>query len=251
MGDITYPKNFITKVLFRIDFSRIQSLENEPTEFKKAIQGSFPTLESVIRKGIIMQAGLVQSSAPQQFSQTVWQFTSADGKIHCNVLPESLVLESTVYKNYSAFSEVIKTVLDAFYATCGEVNIGRTGLRYINEIVIPEDENYLEWKGYISPSIVSILDFKPDDTTLKRSLNTAEYSVDPETTINLRTGIFNSTYPANLVRKEFVIDIDCYSNRSIKDEKSLLEEAKRYNEILTDTFESLIENGLRALLNKD
>ncbi len=114
--------------------------------------------------------------------------------------------------------------------------------------LITEDKDYLDWESYVNPLIASVVKYRPKDAVLKRSLNTAEYSVDPETTINLRTGIFNSSYPANIVQKEFIIDLDCYSLQRPENKESLLEASKKYNKILVETFESLIEERLRTIL---
>lgn len=247
---ITYSKNFLTKVLFRIDFSRVSSLENEPVSFRDAIQTSFPKIEPVRQSGLILRAELGKAPVTEQVSGTLWQFTSADGNIHCNILPESLVLESNTYQNFTTFSGILKEILDAFYSTQGSLKISRTGLRYINEIVIPGEGDYLNWEGYINPLIASPVRYKPADTELKRILTTGEFNVDAETMIILRTGIFNSSYPAGIIQKEFVLDLDCFSTRTPEDKDSLIATVVRLNGILTNTFESLIEEKLRTLLNK-
>lgn len=250
-GKITYPKNFITKVFFRLDFSIIDSLADEPTQFKELVKEIFPKMEPVVRTGYVFQAQENQQLTTKQETQTIWQFTSADGKIICNLLPNSLVIQASAYTNFTAFSEITEAVLTAFYSSYETITIGRVGLRYINEIVIPDDTEYLNWDGYINPLIFPIVQYSPANTELKRSLNTAEYSLDTETSLNIRTGIFNSSYPSKILRKEFVIDLDCYSNRTPENKDSLLAMSKRFNDVITETFESIIGDRLRILLNNE
>ena len=247
---ITYPRNFLTKVLFRIDFTPLEALKSEPTEFRNLIRSAYPRLEPVVRTGALFEAQVGMQPTTRQVSETLWQFTSTDGTTLCNVLFNSVVIESNAYINFTTFATDLKVILDAFYAIYPDVSVIRVGLRYINEIVVPDGEDYLEWGELINPQLASIVRFRPEGTELKRSLNGAEYVVDADTTINVRTGIYNSSYPAAIVRKEFVIDLDCYSTSRPDSQTALMTSLNRYNDLLTRTFESIIEDGLRALLSK-
>lgn len=246
-----YKRNFITKVLFRIDFLRIPALENEPTAFHKLVAEKYPQIEPISRTGVIIGAKVGTKPTARSTTEIVWQFTTKDGSGQCKILPESLVIEATAYSNFSTFRDYIDTILTAFYQTYSDPSITRTGLRYINEIVIPEETDFLEWDGYIESKLASILKFSPSGLRLKRTLNTAEYEVDPETTINIRTGIFNSRYPAEIIRKEFIIDLDCYSTTKPKTRDDLTSVVIRFNTILTQTFEDMIQEKLRKLLDND
>ncbi len=247
----TYRKNFITKVLFRIDFARIPALVTEPTAFKDLIATLYPTLEPVVRTGIVFGAQDGTPPTAQQTTETLWQFTNVEGNQHCNILPESLVIEASTYQDFSTFRESLSTVITAFLNTYTGVSIERIGLRYINEISISDDTDYLEWENYINPLVSSIVKFIPEGSRLKRSLNTAEYEIDADTSINVRTGVFNSRYPAEIIQKEFVIDLDCFSRTRPANLLELMENIAKYNAILTDTFEVMVEEPLREIMDAE
>jgi uncharacterized protein (TIGR04255 family) len=133
-------------------------------------------------------------------------------------------------------------VIDAISKIYGEIEIKRTGLRYINDIVLPEG-NTFDWTAFINRSLISCLDFVPEKENLSRAMGIIELNRENHKVL-FQFGMYNPDYPNSIAQKVFVLDYDCYTTEELKtsDIIGMVDTLQKDEEEL---FERSIENGLR------
>jgi uncharacterized protein (TIGR04255 family) len=205
-----YLKNYITNVIFKIDFSEILKLINDtPVEFQDKIREEFPSLE--IKDLVQITTGIDKGKDiyDKKISKT-YVFKNKD-KLQQVEINSSFF--AVVFFKYHMFEELSKTILDTFRIfqdLFSPLDIKRVGLRYINEIKIQEG-NPLEWEQFINEKLVSHLDaFRNNKEYLNRSMNQMIYKFD-DYILLFNYGIFNQEFPNLISRKEFILDYDCYT----------------------------------------
>lgn len=248
---VTYKKNFLSNVIFRIDFSPILKLEKEkPADFQDKIQHVFPILEPINQLGLsfVIDQKQESNSKMENLSRITWKFLSEDKKkiieLDSNYLAISFLEES--YKNYTDFKACVEEIIRIFYEAYPEVIAQRMGLRYINEIKIKED-NLLEWGEYINSKLISNISFFAEKEKIRRAMNVAILKLD-SFTLNFNYGIFNSSFPGEIVSKEYILDYDCFTSGQI-DKGGIGEKMDFCNIEITKIFEESITDDFRAILN--
>lgn len=248
MPNHTYNKNFLTKVIFRIDFSTLLNVQDHIKEFQAAIRENFPILEPVEQQGFVVNAndsGQFQVSNPVKIT---WNFKSRDKKIECNIDENSLVIINSDYQNYSNYKEIIDLVLNAFYQLYSGVLTKRVGFRYINEIKLPDE---YELSECINQWLYRDSSFVDESHSTIRGMSKFEIKLQDESRMNFSFGVFNTDYPEPVSLKEFVLDYDCFTNETIENIEDLNAKLDSYNQIMTDYFEKSIQDRMRELLNSE
>jgi uncharacterized protein (TIGR04255 family) len=157
----------------------------------------------------------------------------------------NLTLETMEYKDFDNFHNLITVLITKLEEIFPNLVSIRIGLRYVNQIKLDEED--LEFKDYINENLIKQLEFF-DRSILIRTISSMEISRDDYNLI-FKFGIPNSTYPNNIIRKEFVLDYDCYTKESLnKDE--VIENVKIFKEAIKEIFENSIEDKLREKMNE-
>jgi uncharacterized protein (TIGR04255 family) len=242
-----YKDNYLTDVIFRIDFDKPIIGSKKLTDgFYNLIKGVFPKRATV--QGTVLHAQIIAQKDGNKFTQsqqkvTNYRFWDENQKKILMLEPSTDInLVFKVYKNSRELKDVIISIIDATIEVYGDIKIKRTGLRYINNIVIPEG-NPFDWVSFINRSLISSLDFRLEEDKLSRSMGTMELIRDDHKVL-FQYGMYNPEYPNFIARKVFVLDFDCYTEGMLN-----ASEIKETVEILQKDEESLfersIEDGLR------
>ncbi len=90
----------------------------------------------------------------QQF--TIPRFTVRDRTVAVVLSGESLTVETTRYKNFPAFRMAIDAALTAASKVLSPDGVARAGLRYIDEIRVPDidKDNPRDWEKWVDPSLI-------------------------------------------------------------------------------------------------
>ncbi|MHB8278996.1 MAG: TIGR04255 family protein [Candidatus Humimicrobiaceae bacterium] len=244
--DLQYKNNFITEVIFRVDYSHILKINDRmPSEFQDKIRELLPEFNT--NKIIDIKTTLIGNSKainePQIFPE--WQFTNKDKSIVTNLSQDNINITVKKYKNIQDYKKIIMDVLNNFYTEYKPIEIKRLGLRYINKIIIKEGNPY-EWVGLINDQLIGQLNgFLTDNSDITRYMSQMIISKD-EYGITFNYGIYNSEYPAKIARKEFILDYDCYTNECIFEEVE--NRIEKFNLEIKKLFEKSIENKLRKIM---
>jgi len=242
-----YKRNFITNVIFRIDYPKILNLseKNPPSKFQDTIIKRFPQIkenrQSKIKTEIVKDSTFNINAE----SSVSWSFLNREKTIKTTIDSDYLIIEYFRYKNFTEFFKTIKYILDNFMKLYNIKIVNRLGLRYINQIKI-DTGNPLDWDNLIAPSLFSVSkDFvkESDRNSISRSMHLLEINEEKNKLV-FQYGMHNSEYPNPINRKEFILDYDCISKEEIE-KVEIFNTIKIFNTIISKWFELSIMDGLR------
>lgn len=247
MGIMQYKSNYLKNVIFRIDFSQ-QLPPNKKLidNFYNLVKVEFPKKEAL--KGKILHTQIVSKKNGNKVTQqeqnvTNYKFSDENQTKVLTLEPLSnMNLVFNIYKNSQELNDIIGLIINAVIQVYGDIEIKRTGLRYINDISIPEG-NPFDWAPFINHSLIASLDFPPENRNLSRSMGVIELIRDDHGVL-FQYGMYNPEYPNKIARKIFVLDYDCYINDNLN-ASEIKEKTKMLQSDEECLFESSINDGLR------
>lgn len=89
-----------------------------------------------------------------------YRFLNRERTASAVVARNAITVETTDYQEFSDFRTLVLTVADAVAATSRIVGIERVGLRYIDEVRVPEEiTDASGWRSWISDEVLGVLSF--------------------------------------------------------------------------------------------
>lgn len=244
-----YKTNFLSKVIFRIDFDKAEL--GKLGSFAKDIEKDFPIIEEQKGESGVINFNFKTKEYKQEVSPLItWNLFNKDRTIKLQTQPTFLIIEFFKYKDSSELTPNME-IVSKFIKSFNIKTINRLGLRYINEIKIDDKKDLLDWSSYINGDLLGSISYsQKNKKALARAMGGVVFKEDFGN-INFNYGLWNSAYPNIVTEKIFVLDIDAYSKFPIDTDGLNLEElVKEYNKAIENIFESSIEDGLREVLNK-
>ena len=251
-----YARNFITQVIIRADFAPGTAPIVQPGEAIVSALDGFPVRSSVNRtkNEVRIQKtpqGPVKDTRTTNFMEH--NFQTEDKLRRVAVCSEYIFYETKVYEGFDTARDAFLDVLDAAAEQFPGMKLRRLGMRYINEIRLPEADagpglGADFWEKYINPSLLGGLRFAANDGALARHMCTTElnYGIDRAT---LKYGVFNSEYPKPNRKREFILDVDAYCTTEMKPGEVVMKLEEYHNAALS-VFETAITDALRARMGR-
>lgn len=248
-----YNENYLSNVILKLDFPQVDVLlkEDKP-EFSEDIADRFPeaTSQQLSQMQFSMQIGQPAGFSQQALGYKWDHRNEPDGKKVVVLTPTWLSLEynpgPNAYDHFPEFRENLEAIFAAFTNRYGVEHFTRLGLRYINEIVLPQGDP-LDWNGLINEQLVtSVKAGEAENTELTRSMHQYSGKRD-DISFGFVYGIKNPEFPNSVARREFVLDIDCYVAGVIETGEAL-DRITALNALCSEIFENSIENGLREIM---
>ncbi len=201
----TYPKNFITKVIARVDFQPILKLKSEmPVTFQETIRMEFPRFDQQESINIALKP----NEAPVAVKTPSWQFKNKEKSATIELNYQFIALLLDKYQKFDSFYPIIELMYYNFNKIYEPGLINRIGLRFVNEIKLKGDP--FDWDGYINTNLFSMINAFPSlNKSLTRSMSQMHINLGDRTLV-FNFGIFNSEYPNIITQKEFILDFDCF-----------------------------------------
>lgn len=246
---IIYKRNFVDKVIIRVDFlSPIKSIESTlPQQLSQAILTNFPISEPKQAVAQELQISPSQEVSAQKKSFTEWYFHGRNREKTLVVIAGSIFVIHDSYETYENVRDEFMGILKTFFSVFKEVQPSRLGLRYINKIHFPEG-NPLEWNKYIIPQMLALLDFPMDKTYLSRLFHNLEFAFD-DCNVRFQFGLHNPDFPAKIRQKVFLLDLDAYHQGAI-DPAEIHGSLDNYHEHIQELFELSITDEFRKKMNE-
>jgi len=244
--DLEYHNNFITDVIFRIDYSPILKIsENIPSDLQDKIRDVLPEFSEnkIIKIESVLENKKFLNKEPQ-ISQE-WQFTNKDKSMIANLSHENLNIIVKKYKNFEAYRNFLMKILNYFHEIYKPIEVKRVGLRYINNVTV-NNGNPINWEDYINDKLIyQIKGFVEDSSKISRILGQICLKME-EFNIIFNYGISNPEYPLRIAKKQFILDYDCYA---IECEFEEIEKfLKNFNFEIKKMFENSIKDNLRKIM---
>lgn len=244
-----YKNNFITAVIFRLDFKPIAKLQAErQPEFSMLIKDKYPVHESKQTAQIIFSSGGGTTGIQQELKGWVWEHRSENRKRVVSLSHEFLAVQydEKEFTDFREFLPEVTGIYEHFQRLYQPEEISRIGLRYIDQISIPEG-NPLEWKGLVSNALATaVLAGLGSGMKLLRSMHQLQARYN-DINVLFNFGIANPDYPNPVARREFVLDSDCYLTEPTK-ANEVLKRFVELNDVSEFMFETSIEDDLRNIM---
>ena len=256
---IRYKKNYLTGVIFRINFSNILQLSGRNKEaaekFQKEIFEKFPNVHFQFKNNVNVHVDIKEgkSKSKVEDGDLTWIFTDEQHKKQVELSSKNLVLvyHKGAYEGFEEFLDDVSLILGAlrWYIP---FNLTFLGLRYINQVHedVIDDNNIHE---YINESLVNKVIFElEDDEGFSQLFSRLDLSKD-DYQLTFQYGFFNPEYPSVTNKKDFILDYDCRLTKidSVNSQFEVEEELKKMNEIIFDKFEYSTTNKLKELMGSD
>lgn len=251
-----YAKNFITQVIIRADFAQGTVPLTQPGERVLTAAEGFPVRNSANRSRSEVRVqktpqGPIKDTRTVNFIEH--NFWTEDKLRRIAACSEYVFYETRVYEGFDAARDTFLDMLDAVAEQCPGMKIRRLGMRYINEIKLPEADagpglGADFWEHYINPSLLGGLRFAANDGALARHMCTTElnYGTDRAT---VKYGIFNNEYPKPNRRREFILDVDTYCMTELRAD-AVAAKLEDYHNAARSVFETAITDALRARMGR-
>ncbi|MCD8322858.1 MAG: TIGR04255 family protein [Oscillospiraceae bacterium] len=252
-----YDSNFISQVIIRADFvSGSVPMVNQPEESFSDLLADFPQrnrmnrTKSEVHIQKTPQGPVKDTRTINYVENNFW----AEGKVRRIAMSSEYVfLEERRYQGYGILRDTFLDVLDAMAAQYPSLSIRRLGMRYINEIKLPQADAGVGlgadfWQNYVNPWLLGGLRFAANDGALARHMCTTElnYGTDRAT---IRYGIFNGEYPKPNRRREFILDVDTYCQTNVATD-NVSAKLDDYHAAACSVFEAAITDKLRDRMGR-
>ncbi len=250
-----YQRNFITQMLIRADFVRGSVPLGELLPEPLAVLGAdYPARKSVPRtKNEVRIEKTPQGPVKDTRSYNYHEhsFANPEQKSGWVVCCEYALTERRSYEDFRSVCDEFMDIMETISALWPAARISRLGMRYINEIKLP-DAKYGTglgadfWKDYVNELLLGGLRFAANDGALARQMNSIElnYGSDRAT---IKYGIFNAEHPKPNRRREFILDIDTFCPQELAI-AAVAPKLEDFHRAACSVFETAVTDKLRAVL---
>lgn len=227
--------------------------DNLPKEVLEAAQKLFPLSEPmpVSHSEIDFSADGAKVTKVEQ--GTDWRFYGINKEKTLVIAREgrhrektAITIDYSKYESFDSLKEEFISIFNIFLDTFPESQIGRVGLRYINNINIDE-KNPLSWRNYINTNLLNSFKFIDDKKSISRVFSDLEMKYDTMS-IKFQYGMHNPDYPSPIRKKIFILDYDIYYH-GLCDKNDVLGMINTYHDTVISLFESSIKERLRDKMN--
>lgn len=253
---IRYKKNYLTGVVFRINFSNILQLSGKNKEagekFQKEIFDRFPNVHFQFNNNINVQVDIQEGKSESKLEDgdLTWIFTDEQNIKQVELNSKSLILayRKGAYEGFKEFLDDVSSILNAlrWYMP---FNLTFLGLRYINQIHedVIDDNNIQE---YINKSLLNKVIFELEDNEGFSQLFSRLDLSKEDYQLTFQYGFFNPEYPDTAAKKDFILDYDCKLTKidSVNSQFEVEKELKKMNKIIYDKFKYSTTDKLRELM---
>ena len=251
-----YARDFITQVVMRADFvTGTAPIAGQVPEGVLSVLDDYPERTSLNRSRTEVHVqkapqGPVRDTRTINFQEH--NFWTAGRTVHAAVCSEYAFVAQRQYDGYAPLREDFLGIVAALGTQFPGLRIKRLGMRYVNEIKLPEADagpglGADFWEHYVNPLLLGGLRFAANDGALARHICTTElnYGTDRAT---IRYGIFNGEYPRPNRKREFILDVDAYC-QELMAPNAVPARLDDYHAAACQVFEAAVTDGLRARMN--
>ena len=241
-----YKKDFLTKVIVRIDFDTPLPIAKSGPAKKiyNIVKERFPITEE--KKVMGKQFVIGQNITKERTIETKeWHYYSKNREKHLTIAPEFMFIEYDKYEYYEILRDDFLSVSFALFDAYPKLHVKRFGLRYIDDIEL-KDENYFDWDNYLKPELNTIFSIADENEKISRAFHVLEFNYG-EDYLRFQFGMFNPDYPAPIKKKTYKLDYDMYTTKLL-DKSDLEELLNNFHLKINSFFEEIITNELRVLM---
>lgn len=152
----------LTLVVFQVRFETNLEVSDALTarQFHDLIggrQGDYPVVEPVSNVAVQLATLGGADPAVTQRQTAGWRFRSEDASWIVSMMPDNVALETSRYEHWEDFRTRLDDVLAATHEHLKPVFEQRLGLRYVNQLALPEVRQAADWEPWINRDLLGPL----------------------------------------------------------------------------------------------
>lgn len=255
---VKYKKNYLTEVIFRINFSNILKLagnnKEAAEEFQKEIFEIFPNVHFQYNNNVNVQVDIKEgkSQSTIEDGDLTWIFTDENNSKQVELNSKTLILvyHKGTYNGFEGFLNDVSLLLKAlrwYYP----FNVTFLGLRYINQVHedIINETNIVE---YINNDLINKIIFNLNDNENFSQLFSRLDLLQDNYQLTFQFGFFNPEFPEPITNKDFILDYDCrlIKDHSVNSQRDIELELSKMNDIIRQKFNYSITDKLKKLMGE-
>lgn len=220
-----FHKAPLALVAAEIRFTDAARLRQQQTkdEVAIALESRFPFAEPLQQAELSLN--LAPGGAQPQIQQRMGVvLKNSDSTASLTILSQSLTFETTAYSTFEELLGAVTTACDVLHAAKVRPAIQRIGLRYIDEVRVPEAiADVRQWNRWIDSRLVAHLYVGPDDVPATGTQGVSTYDLGGGKGLTFRFAALNQgpvVAPQHLTRPSitsgpfFVLDYDGFEDFS-------------------------------------
>jgi uncharacterized protein (TIGR04255 family) len=233
---------FLKLVIFKVHFAQPEPVpfdEKASQKFITRIKKAFPDIQS--RQGFTAKFTFSKDT-PQYMATPIksWLCHDMEKTKTLGLAADGLSIE---YRGADTFERQRKgyiEVLDAFVGLFPKIEIGRLGMRYINEIEL-KGKPFAGWRRYVHSSLLSGFRFPQDEKVFSRAYSNLTFNYG-EFSVQFQYGMPNPDFPAPITKKIFTLDYDAFHQGTLtRDEVVKL--LPKFHDRILDLFRSSVKKA--------
>jgi uncharacterized protein (TIGR04255 family) len=264
VGKEVYPNAPLSWVTAEIRYPQAPRLRQQQT--LDQIQIALETLLPIGRSEhqLTLQIGPGGSVNPQEQAYRLLNRASTASAV---IGPQALTVETTSYRRSEDFLSLVRAVVDVVLQRSSIPAVERIGLRYINEVRVPDAITRPEqWQSWVAPVLLNATEVS-GGRSVAALQGIVQYETDDQQHMTFRYGTFGSgTVVGNPVLKRadndqtqpfFLLDLDSFWE-AMSPESALAPDSERIAEILdslhepiSDIFEGALTDRLRQVFRRE
>ncbi|MFC7259704.1 TIGR04255 family protein [Streptomyces lutosisoli] len=187
----------------------------------------------------ILSGVLGPTGINQQPSRQGWRITSPDAVRAASIAPDNAAIETRSYPGWETFSSYFTSLIHALAETLDPQQHVRLGLRYINQIALPEWAT--DWKGLIPSTLLGpIL-----DDTLGSGITATEQRVVLDVNEGVHCLLRHGTFADGDGKSQYLLDYDVFGTAQPAFETGqILEEVERLHDAVCGLFRATVTDKL-------
>lgn len=239
--------DFLKNVILKLDFLGELNLTKKFVDnMKRIVSNDFPEFEprEQISLEVMIKVDKSEKTTKEKRSKT-YRFSDTITNNSLTLERDAIIFDMNKYNGYKDFRKIIQKVIQTVETENPSAKLSRTGLRYINQLIIDEG-NPFDWNEFVKEPLTSSLEFIENRNELSRLMGIIELNIS-DYFIRFQYGWYNSEFPNPIAKKEFALDYDCYSKNEI-DISEVLSQIDTYHTAIKDLFEYSKEIGLQSMI---
>lgn len=241
-----YKSHFLDKVIIRMDFpAPLKELVKAlPQNLKTTAISLFPIPEPT--KFLAKELQISKKPTKEKIKEgTKWVFHSKDRGKTLTIIDDNINIAYMRYESFDVLKADFISILEALFKAYPKLQSSRLGLRYINEIKLPEN-NVLDWQEYLADNLLAMFKVPKETDNIARAFNNLILNYEG-IILKFQYGMFNPDFPALIRKKVFVLDYDAYY-QGPQDLAEIKGSIDIFHENIQTFFESSIKDKLRDLM---
>ncbi|MDY6993236.1 MAG: TIGR04255 family protein [Pseudomonadota bacterium] len=232
-----YKKNFLDKVVLKIEFSPILKIRKEPIDFQDYIRKDFPYFS----ENQVTARRIEYNEEIETFRKPLWIFKNKNKNTLILLTDNSIEIDCRNWCSYERFKETLQNIFNSFRSCYQPVDVISLSLRYVNDIHVNNIINY-DFSNYINSDLTRMIDnFIENKNEINRVLTQTLLNKD-DYIIFFNHGILNDAH--------YLLDYECRTSKEVA-EIEVLDIFGHFNEEINQLFEKSICDGLRKIMEAE